>query len=507
MPNGHYTVDPLAPVRELAARAAALELELAVVREENRQLREENAILRHTVLVLTERVAELERLLGGSGRGGGRGTPPPTRPPSGRPRGGQPGHKGHVRERPAHIDETRDHPIAACCPRCGGAVETSSGKTDERFEFEAVERALHVIRHVLHRGWCPHCKRRVKAPAPLALPDSDYGPRAHAALASLRAMMGATLGDLETFTRTVWQRSLSGGQIAAMLDRTGAALVPTYWWLVEQVTHEPVVYSDSTGWNVDGQRAVVWVFTTFRATVYWIDPKGSGMVPLTVLGDEIDGSVVTDSAERFQYVAHRDDQRCLAHPLRTARDLLAAYPDRPEVVSMMTALRDQLAWLIALHPRRGDLAASTWLRYRARARQDLLRLAQRPWTDLDCRRMAKRIERDLDLWVTFLWDETGEMEPTDNRSERALRPVVIDRKRMQQSRSLIGIFRDEVLRSVASTCRQLDVDFGTIVVEALLARSRAGPSPTPPETLTRAFHAARARAAAARPTVHAATGG
>ena len=120
--------------------------------------------------------------------------------------------------------------------------------------------------------------------------------------------------------------------------------------------------------------------------------------------------------------------------------------------------------------------------------------------------MARRIERDVDLWVTFLWDETGEMEPTDNRSERALRPVVIDRKRMQQSRSLIGIFRDEVLRGIAATCRQLGVDFGTVVVEALLARSRAGPSPIPLPTLTRAFHAARARDAAPRPTAPAATG-
>ena len=39
--------------------------------------------------------------------------------------------------------------------------------------------------------------------------------------------MGATAGDLETFTRTVWQWPVSGGQIVAMLDRASAALVPT----------------------------------------------------------------------------------------------------------------------------------------------------------------------------------------------------------------------------------------------------------------------------------------
>ena len=36
----------------------------------------------------------------------------------------------------------------------------------------------------------------MKARAPFALPDSDYGPRAHATLAVLRATMGASVGDL-----------------------------------------------------------------------------------------------------------------------------------------------------------------------------------------------------------------------------------------------------------------------------------------------------------------------
>ena len=491
-------VDPLSPIRELVARVATLESQLAAanvenagLRSENARLREENAALQRAVLALTQEVEALTRKLGSGGRGGGRGTPPRSRPPSGKPRGGQRGHKGHTRTRPAHIDETQEHP-APSCPRCGGDVEPSA-KSTERFEFEAVERALHVLRHVLHQGWCPRCKRRVKAPAPFALPDSDYGPRAHATLATLRATIGATVGNLETFTRTVWQWPVSGGQIVAMLDRSAAALVPTFWWIVEQITHEPVVYEDTTSWVFDGERAVLWVFTTKRLTVYWIDPSGSGRVPQAVLGDRIDGSVVTDGAPRFQHVAHAGDQRCLAHPLREARDLLALHPDDPEIEAMMVPLRDHLSWMIGLYPRRDELAASTWLQYRARARRDLIALADHPWTNEDCVRMAKRIHREVDLWVTFLWDTTGEMEPTDNRSERALRPAVIDRRRVQQNRSLGGAYRDMVLRSVAQTCQQLEVSFETVVAEALLSRTRDGPAATPSATLVAAFQAVRAR--------------
>ena len=185
--------DPLALIREQTARVVALEAE-------NAALRAENAALMKTVRALTERVAELERALGSGGGRGGQGTPPPTRPPSKRPRGGQPGHRGRRRARPEHIDQTREHPIEASCPRCGGAVSLSE-KVTERFEFEAIERTLQIIRHVLHRGWCSHCKRRVKVRAPFALPDSDYGPRAHATLAAvrrreLRTWPGELVGEL-----------------------------------------------------------------------------------------------------------------------------------------------------------------------------------------------------------------------------------------------------------------------------------------------------------------------
>lgn len=480
--------DPLALIREQAARVVALEAE--------------NAALLKTVAMLTERVATLERLLGSGGRGGGRGTPPPTRPPSGRPRGGQRGHKGISRARPAVIDETREHPVGEC-PHCGTAVESSVRVTD-RFEFEAMARVLRTIRHVLHQGWCPQCRRRVRASAGLALPDSNYGPRAHATLAALRATMGASIGDLETFTRTIWQRPVAGGQIVVMLDRVAAALVPTFWWLVDQLTHAPVLHEDSTSWVVDGQRAVLWAFTSRWVTAFWIDPSGSGQVPRAVLGEAIDGAVVSDSAERMQLVAHAGSQRCLAHPLRDARDLLVAHPDRDEIVAMMTPLKAHLSWMIGLHARRETLSASTWLQYRARARRDLLALALRSWTDEDCVRMAKRIRRDVDLWVMFLWDPTGEVEPTNNRAERALRPGVIDRRRVQQNRSLGGVYRDVVLRSVGATCKQLGVSFEAVMIEALLARGRDGPDAVPP-TLRGAIDAAKAtgvgmRAAATQST-------
>lgn len=481
-------MDPFAPIHKLVAQNAELTAALEKMRAER------DAALA-LVAQLAARVEELESALG-SGRGGGHNKPPPKRPASGKPRGGQKGHSSTVPAAPETVDQTIEHRPHAC-PHCDGALSPLD-EPRERFEYEAVARALRTVRHILHSAWCPRCKCRVRAKAPLALPGSSYGPHAHATLAILRATTGATIGDLETFARSVWRRVMSGGQIVVMLHRSAEALVATFWWIVEELTHEPSINQDTTSWRFDGVRAVMWVFTSRRLTANWIDSEGTRLVPRRVLGEKIDGYVGSDGAERFQLVEHAGEQRCVAHTIREARELLASRPESDEVQRMMSELRDRLCALCGYFKRRASLAPSTWLQYLSRERAGLRRLASREWTDADCIRLAKRIDRDLDAWLLFMVvPPEAELEPTNNRAERGLRPGVIDRRRMQQNRALSGVYRDVVLRSVAMTCRQLGVNVEDVVVDALQAQARAGPEGTPPSPiLVRALADARAAARA-----------
>lgn len=481
-------MDPLASIRELVARNAELVAAL------EKAMAERDAALT-LVAQLAARVEELERALG-SGRGGGGHKPPPRRPSSGKPRGGQKGHSSTAPAAPDTVDETREHRLHAC-PLCHGPVSFLDDP-HERFEHDAVARALRTIRHILHAAWCSRCKRKVRAKAPLALPGSSYGPLAHATLATLRATTGATVGDLETFTRNVWRRPLSGGQIMVMLDRSAEALVATFWWIVEELTHEPSINQDSTSWRFEGERAVLWVFTSRRLTAYWIDPEGTQRVPRQVLGERIDGYVGSDGAERFQLVANAGEQRCLAHTLREARELQVSRAESEEVVRMMSELHDRLSRLTGYFTRRESLAPSTWVQYLSRERAGLRRLGLRDWTDPDCVRLAKRIRRELEAWLLFMRVPTeAELEPTNNRAERGLRPAVIDRRRLQQNRALRGVYRDVVTRAVAATCRQLGVSVQDVFTEALVAHARAGPEGAPPSPiLVRALAEARAQAKA-----------
>ncbi len=125
-------MDPFAPVRELAERVTELTADLAKARAER------DAALA-LVTKLAERVEALERALG-SGRGGGHNGPPPKRPSLGKARGGQPSRKGKAAAKPERVDDTCEHRLHAC-PHCDGAVSPIDDLR-ERFEFEAVQRAL-----------------------------------------------------------------------------------------------------------------------------------------------------------------------------------------------------------------------------------------------------------------------------------------------------------------------------------------------------------------------------
>ncbi len=45
--------------------------------------------------------------------------------------------------------------------------------------------------------------------------------------------------------------------------------------LRRSATHEPSINQDGTSWRFDSARAVMWVFTSRRLAVCWIDSEGA----------------------------------------------------------------------------------------------------------------------------------------------------------------------------------------------------------------------------------------
>ena len=117
---------------------------------------------------------------------------PRPKPKKRRQRGGQTGHAGRSRNRPLQPDRTRTHRLKDC-PKCGTKLRPTS-ETRERFSEDIPEDLKPVVtKDVIHRDYCPCCKRRVEPKVPDILPNCTLGNRTLVFSALLHFLQGLLL--------------------------------------------------------------------------------------------------------------------------------------------------------------------------------------------------------------------------------------------------------------------------------------------------------------------------
>jgi hypothetical protein len=205
------------------------------------------------------------------------------------------------------------------------------------------------------------------------------------------------------------------------------------------VPAQPVVHTDDTSWRIGGEPAYLMAFETTAATVYQIRTHHRHEEVQEVIPATYQGVMVMDRGRSYDAhgLASIKQQKCLAHILRSIREVLAGKKGRARDfgVRLQALLQDALA---AWHAwRAGDITSfmacrdDVWDKRTAPLRP-------RQLTDPDNQRLLKALGRHHDRGnlVRFLADPC--VEPTNNRAERALRPAVIARKVSQCSKNTLG---------------------------------------------------------------------
>ena len=174
---------------------------------------------------------------------------------------------------------------------------------------------------------------------------------------------------------------------------------------------------------------------------FMIHPKRS-KVAFAALIDDWVGILVSDGYKVYQkWVELR--QTCLAHLIRDARGL--SDRSNPEVAAFGSKALAELQRLC--HMANAPPTVGQWRAFYARLSHLISRNHDR---DDEAGRFARRLLREMDsLWV-FL--EVQEVEPTNNRAERALRFGVVWRKRSQGTASEKGNRWVERILSLKQTC-------------------------------------------------------
>ncbi|MBC7098942.1 IS66 family transposase [Candidatus Bipolaricaulota bacterium] len=457
-----------------------LEKENQRLRRENQKLRARLARLERENRALKKRLEQLEAEL----RRGRRQAAPFSRDePKAEPKrpGRRPGQGQFSWRKPPpeeEIQETIEVPLPRC-PDCGGPLVDRA--THEQIQIELPETKPRVIRFRTESGYCPRCKRRVRARHPDQVSEATgaagvcLGPRAVALAADMKHRLGIPYRKISQLYELAFGLEVTAGALCQADARLAKKAEPIYRELVEAIRQSAAVYADETGWRIGVLSAWLWVFTSQRITVYTIEERRSHEVVVEILGRKFRGVLVSDCFTAYDAKELEGwlKQKCFAHMLRELAKLereksqgAVRFPrELLKVLREALKLREEKPWLSEAEFRARLLVLEEKL--------DALIAEGRHFTDPDNARLAKRLRKQRKHLFTFL--ELDGVESTNNRAERALRPAVVVRKTGGCNRTARGARTHAVLASLVVTARQQGLDPVNYLAQVLTAGGKPSP--------------------------------
>lgn len=416
------------------------------------RLLEENRRLRGEVEELKRRLAAYENPHTPPSR---RPYPTRTRRPGSRRYPGRPaGHPGstRIRRRP---DEVVSPPRVERCGRCGSELGEPRAVSHRVVEEISNPSPRRVIDYLTYTYECPECGDHEESRHPDCPPTGFLGKNALVQATLLRYWERLPVRKVSEALAGTYGLTVTPATALDMTGRVAGWLRPEYASLLGRVRASPVVYVDETGLHLDGVRHWIWAFTCDSGTVYAIRRSRGKRVLGEVLGDSYPGVVVCDGWRSYPNYSDRI-QRCWSHLLREAR-YLAEHVEEAEAMSEgLHALYRMVVSCTDRPPPPGFVEE---------ARGELLRLVEGPWGSEECKRFAYKVLSGLDHWFTFLG--VPGVEATNNRAERALRELVVQRKVWGGLRNGRGAGICEVVMSLLYTWRGEGRDLGEALGEAL----------------------------------------
>ena len=379
------------------------------------------------------------------------------------------GHVGvsRVRSEPDVVVECRPR----ACAGCGQGLPQTGGRRTGR--SQVVE--LPAFTPVVIEAWqytvdCAQCGEQTAGTYPAGLePRRTFGPGVEALLSYLHERHHVGYERLVEICRDVFGLAISQGGVENALRRLVERARPTYAAIREQVRGSPVVNSDETSARVAGRNHWQWVFQTAEASYHVIVPSRGGEVIDAFLAGATPEVWGSDLWAPQVLTAASQHQICLSHQ---ERDLtFAVDADTGEARLWAIELRHVLGRAIRLHHEREQVSPETFARRRLLIENATDRLVFDRYVapKTEAARLQQRYRTHRDSLYVFL--HRDDVEPTNNSSERDLRPSVIHRKVIGGFRSAWGAEASAIRTTILATARKQ----GRNLLDAF--RAVAGPSP------------------------------
>jgi transposase len=276
---------------------------------------------------------------------------------------------------------------------------------------------------------CPCCghKQTGEAPAGLEM-ERAFGARLEATVVYYRQQQHMSYVRAEAALRDLYGVKISPGGIDKIMQRGGQQAARQVDPIQAEIQQSAVVHCDETGSRVDGQNWWQWVFCSATAVLHVIRfDRSVDVIKEVMAGHKVD-VWVSDCYSAQMKAPAGQRQLCMAHQLRNLQAVVDLYPAAFWPRAMQALFRSA----VHLHNQKDQLSPPEFQTQIQRVERICNWLLERALEQPEAKRLLKRYHKYRDCLFVFL--QRTDVSPTNNVSERNLRPSVVHRK-------VIGCFR------------------------------------------------------------------
>lgn len=376
-------------------------------------------------------------------------------------KGARVGHAAQARKVLPKIDE-QVVVFPERCPKHGHELPfPSDSKWHSHIQIDLPEPQKAVTtEYIVGSSYCAKCKKHHTASWG-RVSGSLFGPRLHATISYWKFQLGLTLGKIQGLLKSQHELDLSTGQISEIVSRAGRKFKFSYDDLRTNLSDEPTLYADETGWRVEGMNSWLWSFSSPVMSVYVVDRSRGRKVVSDMLGKSYAGVLTTDFYGSYNEI-ECSKQKCWAHLLRELKELTKKHPKNLEVLYFSSRLKAFFRRGVELRDLK--LQGSEIDKPFARLLTDTENFMFRKFQNTELTRLAKRMIKYRGSLYTFV---NHGSEPTNNNAEREIRPAVLMRKTSYGNRSNDGASTQAILMSMIRTCQKRNLNFVNFATEHL----------------------------------------
>jgi len=364
--------------------------------------------------------------------------------------GAQIGHTKQIRKKCENFDKTVfvniDH-----CPDCGSEELSRTQEVREKYVEDIPPQRSFTTRYVIERRYCRNCKRLVEGEVTDALPHARIGLNAMFIVVWLKVGLRLTVSAIPQVLKKICGLTLSEGEVIKICDLISEALGPYYDELISEVRTADARYMDETSWREQGKTIWMWAFVVKGVTLYKIAHSRGHEVPLEVLGPGPNGVDIHDRWAPYNILAqktgNRPQQLCWFHILGDTKEIAQICGE--EGKQFHTDMK-------CIFKKAKDFNHNGTTEDVEQLIREVEAVLNRNFVSMRCKKFANKILKERDK--LFIFVTNPDVDGTNNRAERAVRPNVVLRKVTGGTKSPKGTKNLEVLASAIQTCRMNGTD-------------------------------------------------